>query len=110
MRTWKLHPTADEAHEQRPPHSLELRHLSAGMSKTVSFYEEGIVEVAGRYGGCGTPGPGKPCIAVAVMVEPRQFLFFVPILVYAVIPVTLVVAFFPFYLVGRDIRRSFRRP
>ncbi len=110
MRTWRLHPTLDEAHEQLPPHSLELRHLSAGISKTVSFYEEGIVEVAGRYGGCGTPGQGKPCLAVAVMVEPRQFLFFVPILIYTIIPVALVAAFFPFYLVGRDIRRSFRRP
>jgi hypothetical protein len=110
MRMWKLHPTPDEADERLPPHSLELRHLSAGISKTVSFYEEGIVEVAGRYGGCGTPGQGKPCLAVAVMVKPRQFLYFVPILIYAVIPVALVVAFFPCYLAGRDIRQSFRRP
>jgi len=109
-RIWRLHPSVDEANEQLPPHSLELRHLSAGMSKTVSFYEEGMVEVAGRYGGCGAPGQGKPCLAVAVMVEPRQFLFFVPILIYTVISVALIAAFLPLYLVGRDIRRSFRRP
>ena len=111
LRTWKLQPSVDEAHERLPPHSLELRHLSAGMSKTVSFYEEGMVEVAGRYGGCGASSEqGKPCLAVAVMVEPRQFLFFVPILIYTVISVALVAAFLPLYLVGRDIRRSLRRP
>jgi hypothetical protein len=109
MRTWKLNPSLHEVHEQ-VPHSLELRHLSAGISRTVSFYEEGVVEVAGRYGGCGAAGEGKPCLAAAVLVQPRQFLFFIPVLIYGVISVALVVAFFPLYLVGRDIRNSFRRP
>jgi hypothetical protein len=110
IRAWEIHSSLEETSEHLPAPSLELRHLSAGRSRTVSFYEEGIVEVAGRYGGCGATSEGKPCLAVAVMVKPRQFLFFIPILVYGVIPAALVAASLPLYLVGRDIRRSFRRP
>jgi hypothetical protein len=110
MRSWKIHPSLHEAPEQLPQPFLELRHLSAGRSRTVSFYEAGIVEVAGRYGACGAASEGKPCLAVAVMVQPRQFLFVIPIIIYAVIPAVLIAAFFPLYLVGRDIRKSFRRP
>jgi hypothetical protein len=110
MRSWKIHPFLHEAPEQLPPPFLELRHLSAGRSRTVSFYEAGIVEVAGRYGRCGAASEGKPCLAVAVMVQPRQFLFVIPIIIYGVIPTVLIAAFFPLYLVGRDIRKSFRRP
>jgi hypothetical protein len=108
--TWNLYPSIEEKTTGRPPHSLWLRHPSAGISKTVSFYEDGAVEVAGRYERSGPWSEGEPSVAVAVMVKPRQPVFFVPILVYGTIPVLAVVVFLPLYLVGRDIRRSFDRP
>jgi len=109
-RTWNVYPSLEEKTGELPPQSLRLRHPSAGISKTVSFYEEGVVEVAGRYERSGPAGEGKPSLAVAVMVKPRQPVFFVPIVVYGTIPVLAVVVFLPLYLVGRDIRRSFDRP
>jgi hypothetical protein len=108
--TWSAYPSLEEGTGERPPHSLRLRHPSAGISKTVSFYEDGIVEVAGRYERSGPWGEGEPSVAVAVMVKPRQPVFFVPIIVYGTIPVLAVVVFLPLYLVGRDVRRSFDRP
>lgn len=110
QRAWNVHPSLEERGEGLPPHSLQLRHPSAGRSKTVSFYQEGIVEVAGRYQRSGSLDETRPSLAVAVMVHPRQFAFFFPIVIYAAIPVGSVVAFFPLYLVGRDIQRSFKRP
>ena len=109
-RTWNLYPSLEEKTRELPPQSLRLRHPSAGISKTVSFYEEGVVEVAGRYERSAPAGEGKPSLAVAVMVKPRQPVFFVPIVVYGTIPVLAVVVFLPLYLIGRDIRRSFDRP
>ncbi len=108
--TWNLYPSLEERSRERPPQSLRLRHPSAGISKTVSFYEDGVVEVAGRYERSGPSDGREPSVAVAVMVKPRQPVFFVPIVVYGTIPVLAVVVFLPLYLVGRDIRRSFDRP
>jgi hypothetical protein len=109
-RTWNVYPSLEESTGERSPKSLRLRHPSAGISKTVSFYEGGVVEVAGRYERSGPSGEGEPSVAVAVMVKPRQPVFFVPIVVYGTIPVLALVVFLPLYLVGRDIRRSFDRP
>jgi len=108
--TWSAYPPLEDGAGERPPRSLRLRHPSAGTSKTVSFYESGMVEVAGRYERSGAWGDGEPSVAVAVMVKPRQPVFFVPIIVYGMIPVLAVVVFLPLYLVGRDVRRSFDRP
>jgi len=108
--TWSAYPSLENRTRERPPQSLRLRHPSAGMSKTVSFYEDGVVEVAGRFERSGPRGEGEPSVAVAVVVHPRQPVFFVPILVYGTIPVLAVVVFLPLYLVGRDVRRSFDRP
>lgn len=108
--TWNVYPSFAEQTRKVPLRSLQLRHPSAGISKTVSFYEDGVVEVAGRYERSGPWGEGEPSVAVAVMVKPRQPVFFVPIVVYATIPVLAVVVFLPLYLVGRDVRRSFNRP
>jgi len=108
--SWSAYPPLEETTGERPPQSLRLRHPSAGISKTVSFYEDGMVEVAGRYERSGPWGEGEPSVAVAVMVKPRQPVFFVPIIVYGTIPVLAVVVFLPLYLVGRDVRRSFDRP
>jgi hypothetical protein len=109
-RTWNVYPSLEEKTGELPPQSLRLHHPSAGMSKTVSFYEEGVVEVAGRYEGSGPAGEGKPSLTVAVMAQPRQPVFFVPIVVYGTIPVLAVMVSLPLYLIGRDIRRSFDRP
>lgn len=108
--TWNVYPSLEERTGERPPQSLRLRHPSAGISKTVSFYEDGVVEVAGRYKRSGPSEAGEPSVAVAVMVKPRQPVFFVPIVVYGTIPILAVGVFLPLYLVGRDIRRSFDRP
>ena len=109
-RTWNVYPSLAEKTGELPPQSLRLRHPSAGISKTVSFYEEGVVEVAGRYERSWPSGGRKPSLAVAVMVRPRQPVFLVPIVIYGAIPVLAVVVFLPLYLMGRDIRRSFDRP
>jgi hypothetical protein len=108
--TWNLYPSVDDNTGERPLRSLQLRHPSAGISKTVSFYEDGVVEVAGRYQRSGPWGEGEPSLAVAVMVKPRQPVFFIPIVVYGTIPVLALVVFLPLYLAGRDVRRSFNRP
>jgi hypothetical protein len=107
---WNVHPSLEEHTGEGSSQSLRLHHPSAGISKTVSFYEGGVVEVAGRYERSGPFGDGEPSMAVAVMVKPRQLVFFIPIMVYGMIPVLAVVVFFPLYLVGRDICRSFDRP
>jgi len=108
--TWNVYPSLEEKTRERPPQSLRLHHPSAGISKTVSFYEEGVVEVAGRYERSGPSDEGGPALAVAVMVKPRQPVFFIPIVVYGTIPILAVGVFLPLYLVGRDVRRSFDRP
>jgi hypothetical protein len=109
-RTWHVYPSLEEKTEELPPQALRLLHPSAGISKTVSFYEHGVVEVAGRYERSAPSGEREPSLAVAVMVKPRQPVFFLPILIYGAIPVVAVVVFLPLYLMGRDIRRSFDRP
>ena len=87
---------------------LRLYNFSPGVSRTVSFYQDGVVEVAGEFESSGLSMEEPPYLDVAVMVRPRQHLYWVPISIYLGICLLGVAAFFPFHIMGRDIRRGLK--
>lgn len=96
-----------------PEFALNLYHFSRRASRTVSFRvsEKGrVVEVAGEFEKSGLVGKGRPYLDAAVMVQPRQHEYWIPIELWIAISLVIMAFSIPFFILSKGIRNAVKGP